>query len=77
MCMKKLIKKPGRTTGRKMNLTIDERLDKLNAEVLAPKKLAEANRHLKKMKSLPKQTYPNHREVGKSKTPPSLPEAYL
>lgn len=52
--MKKLIKKPGRTTGRKMNLTIDERLDKLNAEVLAPKKLAEANRHLKKMKSLPK-----------------------
>jgi hypothetical protein len=52
--MRKLIKKPGRTVGRKINLTIDERLDNLNVEALAPKKLAEANRRLKKMKSLPK-----------------------
>jgi len=27
---------------------------KLNVKALAPKKLAEANKHLKKMKSLPK-----------------------
>jgi hypothetical protein len=39
---------------RKVNLTVDENLSKLNVKDLAPKKLAGANRHLKKMKSLPK-----------------------
>lgn len=52
--MKKLIKKQENVFDRKITLTVDERLNKLNVEVLAPKKLAEANRHLKKMKSLPK-----------------------
>lgn len=36
------------------NITIDENLNKLKAEDLAPEKLAEANRRLRRMKSLPK-----------------------
>jgi hypothetical protein len=52
--MKKLIKKQKSIFDRKVTLTISEKLSKLNVEALAPKKLAEANMHLKKMKSLPK-----------------------
>lgn len=52
--MKKLIKKQKGLFDRKVNLTVDEKLSKLNVKALAPKKLAVANRHLKKMKSLPK-----------------------
>jgi hypothetical protein len=32
----------------------DERLNNLDEKALAPNKLAEANKHLKKMRSLPK-----------------------
>ena len=53
-CMKKLTKKPGKIVSHKINFTIDEKLNELNVEALAPKKIAEANRHLKRMKSLPK-----------------------
>lgn len=51
--MKKPIKKKKNLFGGKVTLTIDERLNKIDLKALAPKKLAEANRHLKKMKSLP------------------------
>jgi hypothetical protein len=51
--MKKQIKKRKSIFARKVTLTVDERLSKLNVEALAPKKLAEANLHLKKMKTLP------------------------
>lgn len=52
--MKKMLKKQKSLLDRRVNLTIDEKLSKLNVKALAPKKLAEANTHLKKMKSLPK-----------------------
>ncbi|MDP4131426.1 MAG: hypothetical protein Q8918_16010 [Bacteroidota bacterium] len=52
--MKKLAKNPGQIVSHKVTLTIDERLNELNVEALAPKKLAEANRRLKWIKSLPK-----------------------
>ncbi|HWK03487.1 MAG TPA: hypothetical protein VNS58_07640 [Puia sp.] len=50
--MNKPEKKPG-FWDREFNLTIDENLNKLKGKVLAPKKLEEANKHLKRMKSLP------------------------
>ncbi|MHA4811669.1 hypothetical protein ACX0G9_26470 [Flavitalea flava] len=36
------------------DMIVDEKLNKLKGEILAPKKLEEANKHLSKMKSLPK-----------------------
>ena len=52
--MKKLIKKGKSVFDLKVTLTEDERLNKLNIQSVAPKKLAEANKHLKKIKTLPK-----------------------
>ena len=52
--MKKPSKKHKSIFDQKVILTVDERLDNLDLKALAPKKLAEANYHLKKMKSLPK-----------------------
>ena len=52
--MKKLIKKSNIQSDNVIKIVVDERLNKINVETLAPKKLAEANRHLRKMKSLPK-----------------------
>jgi hypothetical protein len=39
--------------GHELTLTVDERLNKLKGKILAPKKLEEANKHLRRMK-LPK-----------------------
>ncbi|MHA4812561.1 hypothetical protein ACX0G9_30995 [Flavitalea flava] len=39
---------------RKINLIVDEKLNKLKGKILAPKKLEEANNDLSKMKCLPK-----------------------
>jgi hypothetical protein len=52
--MKKLIKDKIHVPGGKLILTVDERLSKLDLKSLAPEKLAEANKHLNKMRSLPK-----------------------
>lgn len=52
--MKKIIKSYSDLFNQEVTIKIDEKLGKLNLKALAPKKLAEANRHLKKMKSLPK-----------------------
>jgi len=52
--MKKLIKVKKGLFDQKINFIHDERLDNLDLKSLAPKKLAEANKHLKKMRSLPK-----------------------
>jgi hypothetical protein len=51
--MKKVIKKKGLFSN-KIKYIVDERLNNINLETLAPKKLEEANFHLKKMKSIPK-----------------------
>jgi len=39
---------------REITLIVDEKLNRLKGKVLAPKKLAEANKLLSKIKSLPK-----------------------
>jgi len=52
--MKKIVKAKKGLFGHKINFIVEERLSNLNLEALAPKKLAEANKHLKKMRSLPK-----------------------
>lgn len=53
--MKKVIKYKSTFSGQEITLTIDESLNKLKGKVLAPKKLAEANELLRKLKSpLPK-----------------------
>ena len=52
--MKKIEKKVKTSWGHEMTLTVDEKLNKLKGKILAPKKLEEANKHLRKMKSLPK-----------------------
>ena len=52
--MKKSTKKQKSVFDQKVILTVDKRLNNLDLKALAPKKLAEANRRLKKMKSLPK-----------------------
>ena len=54
MTMKKKAKKKVSLWDIKVNLVHDEKLDKLNPEDLAPKKLAEANKALRRMKGLPK-----------------------
>jgi hypothetical protein len=51
--MKKLVKAKKGLFDLKFNITVDPRLDNLNLQAQAPKKLAEANKHLKKMR-LPK-----------------------
>jgi hypothetical protein len=40
--------------GHELTLTVDENLNKLKGKVLAPKKLEEANKHLRRMKGFPK-----------------------
>jgi hypothetical protein len=53
--MKKVIKHKSELFGQEVTFTIDENLNKLKGKVLAPKKLAEANELLRKLKTaLPK-----------------------
>jgi hypothetical protein len=53
--MKKVIKYKSTFSGQEITLTIDEKLNGLKDKVLAPKKLEEANKLLRKLKSpLPK-----------------------
>ena len=52
--MKKIEQKITTSWGREITLTVDENLNRLKGRILAPKKLEEANKHLRKMKSLPK-----------------------
>ncbi|HWK02445.1 MAG TPA: hypothetical protein VNS58_02360 [Puia sp.] len=54
--MKKIEQKATTSWGREITLTVDENLNKLKGCILAPKILEEANtnKHLRKMKSLPK-----------------------
>lgn len=51
--MKKVERKVTTSWGKEITLTVDENLNKLKGKILAPKKLEEANKHLKRMK-LPK-----------------------
>lgn len=51
--MKKIVKKKG-LFDHSFTLTVVERLNNVKLETQAPKKLAEANLSLSKMKSLPK-----------------------
>ena len=53
--MKQRIKKVTTSWGKEITLIVDEKLNKLKGKILAPKKLEEANKHLRRMKSLPKQ----------------------
>jgi hypothetical protein len=53
--MKKVSKHKSELTGSEITFTVSERLNKLKGKVQAPKKLAEANKLLRKLKtSLPK-----------------------
>jgi hypothetical protein len=52
--MKKIEKKVTTSWGQEITLTVDENLNKLKGRILAPSKLEEANKHLRKIKSLPK-----------------------
>jgi hypothetical protein len=52
--MKKQSKKSPNLFDRKIILIVDEKLNQLKGKILAPKKLAEANKLLSKIKSLPK-----------------------
>ena len=52
--MKEFTHKVNDSWGKEMILIVDERLNKLKGKIQAPKKLEEANRELKKMKTLPK-----------------------
>jgi hypothetical protein len=52
--MKKTQTKVTTSWGTEVTLTVDENLNKLKGRILAPKKLEEANKHLRKIKSLPK-----------------------
>ena len=52
--MKKQTKKSTNLFDRKVTLVVDEKLNRLKGRVLAPKKLAEMNELLQKVKSLPK-----------------------
>jgi len=52
--MKQTVKKVTTSWGKEITLIVDENLNKLKGKVLAPKKLEEANKHLRRMKSLPK-----------------------
>ena len=52
--IRRLFKRKKGLFSQKINFILDERLNNINLEALAPKKLEEANFHLKKMKSIPK-----------------------
>lgn len=53
--MKKVYKSKSKLFGANITYTFDENLEKLQGKILAPKKLAEANRLLKNLKTpLPK-----------------------
>ena len=53
--MKKVYKRKSDLSNKEITYTIDENLNKLKGKILAPKKLAEANKLLKKLKTpLPK-----------------------
>lgn len=53
--MKKAIKHKSELAGREITFTVSEKLNKLKGKVQAPKKLAEANKLLRKLKTpLPK-----------------------
>jgi|GEM_PF-2502490 hypothetical protein len=54
MFMKKRIRIPKGIMNAKVTLTIDKELSKIDVKTVAPEKLAEANRRLERMKSLPK-----------------------
>ncbi|WP_431209677.1 hypothetical protein ACQ86N_26505 [Puia sp. P3] len=49
--MKKVIKHKSELTGAEVNFTVSEKLNKLSGKVLAPKKLADANKLLRKLKT--------------------------
>lgn len=51
--MKKVIKTHSNLFNKEVTITIDENLNKLKGKVLAPKKLEQANKQLRKLKSLP------------------------
>lgn len=51
--MKKVIKTHSNIFNKEVTITIDEGLNKLKGKVLAPKKLEQANKQLRKLKSLP------------------------
>jgi hypothetical protein len=52
--MKKRETKVKTPWGHELTLTVDEELNKLKGKVLAPKKLEEANKRLRRMKDFPK-----------------------
>jgi hypothetical protein len=53
--VKKSIKYKSKFSGQKMTFTVSEKLNKLKGKVLAPKKLEEANKLLRELKTpLPK-----------------------
>ncbi len=52
--MKKVIKHKSELFGKELTFTVSEELNKLKGKNLAPKKLAEANEMLRKIKTLPK-----------------------
>lgn len=52
--MKKRESKVKTPWGHELTLTVDEDLNKLKGKVLAPKKLEEANKRLRRMKGFPK-----------------------
>ena len=53
--MKKVIKHKSELSGQEITFTVNEKLNKLKGKVLAPKKLADANKLLRKLKTpLPK-----------------------
>jgi len=53
--MKRAIKHKSEMTEKEITFTVSEKLNKLKGKVLAPKKLAEANKLLRKLKTpLPK-----------------------
>ncbi len=52
--MKKAVKIENVVFGKKVTITVDEQLNKLKGKVLAPRKLAQANKSLRKVTSLPK-----------------------
>jgi hypothetical protein len=52
--MKKKESKVKTPWGHELTLTVDEDLNKLKGKVLAPKKLEEANKRLRRIKNFPK-----------------------
>jgi hypothetical protein len=52
--MKKVIKHKSELFGKEITYTVSEELNKLKGKNLAPRKLAEANEIVRKIKTLPK-----------------------